>query len=570
MKTSARAAARDARAQESRATKEALLSGTPNTTLDSFVNFAQKMGVGADNALSTSRYGFNPITRNRIQLEWVHRGSWLGGVAIDIVADDMTREGVEITSEMSPDDQQAITKCVADMGVWDQFADTIRWGRLYGGAISVILVDGQDTKTPLRLETVGPDQFKGLLVLDRWMLEPTLEDLVTDFGPDLGLPKYYRVLSNAPALRGAVIHHSRVALRHVGVPLPYQQALTENLWGLSIIERLWDRLTMFDSASTGAGQLVFKAWLRTMKIEDLRGIIAAGNKPLEGLTKYMDTVRRYQNLEGITLIDANDELEVQEHGAFSGLADVVDMFAQQVAGALQIPLTRLLGQSPGGLSTDDKSGMRTYYDGIKQQQKRHMSRGVANVYCIAAQSIGLKVPKDFGVDFRSLYQLTPVEQSTVAKTVTEAVGGAFEKGMMTQQAAMKELRQSSRITGIFSNITAEEIEQAEEELTPPSAEKAMELEHQAGQADEDRQHEKELAEADRDHEAEQADADREFQEMQSDIDRTHAGEQSDKERKHKADLTDKQLRAKQKEAQIAGRNRQAGSVAGGPRQRKRL
>jgi hypothetical protein len=60
----------------------------------------------------------------------------------------------------------------------------------------------------------------------------------------------------------------------VGVELPYQQALTENLWGLSIIERLWDRMTMFDSASTGAGQLVYKAWLRTLKVKDLRSVVA--------------------------------------------------------------------------------------------------------------------------------------------------------------------------------------------------------------------------------------------------------------------------------------------------------
>jgi hypothetical protein len=44
-------------------------------------------------------------------------------------------------------------------------------------------------------------------------------------------------MPNAPALRGAAIHYSRVILRHVGTKLPYQQALTENLWGASVIER---------------------------------------------------------------------------------------------------------------------------------------------------------------------------------------------------------------------------------------------------------------------------------------------------------------------------------------------
>ena len=61
-----------------------LVNGTPGKTIDSFVNMMHGLGIGADNPLSTASYGFNPITRNRIQLEWMHRGSWLAGLAVDI------------------------------------------------------------------------------------------------------------------------------------------------------------------------------------------------------------------------------------------------------------------------------------------------------------------------------------------------------------------------------------------------------------------------------------------------------------------------------------------------------
>jgi phage-related protein (TIGR01555 family) len=300
-KTSVKAAQRAVLAEERQAQRaqEKLYSGTDRgRTVDSFVNFAQKMGIGADNAMSTARYGFNPITRNRMQLEWMHRGAWLAGVAVDVVADDMTRAGADFACEMDPVDSHEIETLIGELGVWDTFGDAIRWGRLYGGAVAVMLVEGQDMATPLRPETVGKDQFKGLLTLDRWMLEPDLSDLVTELGPDLGLPKYYRVMENAPALRFQKIHYTRLAIRHVGVALPYQQALSENLWGLSVIERLYDRMAMFDSASTGAGQLVYKSWLRTLKVKDLRSVVAAGNKALEGLTAYADMMRRYQNIEG--------------------------------------------------------------------------------------------------------------------------------------------------------------------------------------------------------------------------------------------------------------------------------
>jgi hypothetical protein len=229
-KQSIKGAVRDAIREDKLARKPTGSAATLGaTTTDSFVNFAHKLGIGADNALSSSTYGYNPITRNRILLEWIHRGSWLGGVAVDLVADDMTRAGIEFKCEMPPEESGDLDRLAVSLGIWEAINETIKWGRLYGGSIGVMLIDGQDMKTPLRVETVGRGQFKGLLSLDRWMVEPSLEDLCQDFGPHLGLPNYYKVTAASPALKGVTIHHSRLAFRMVGVQLPYQQRLTENL-----------------------------------------------------------------------------------------------------------------------------------------------------------------------------------------------------------------------------------------------------------------------------------------------------------------------------------------------------
>jgi phage-related protein (TIGR01555 family) len=538
-KTSVRAAVRDAKAQEKKE-RRALLQGTEGRTIDSFTNFAQKMGIGADNPLSTARYSFNPITRQRMQLEWMHRGAWLAGLAIDIVADDMTRAGVDFISEMDPEDQQTIQNCMTRLGAWDVLGDAIRWGRLYGGGVAVMMLDGHDMRTPLVEEAVGPDQFKGIIALDRWMLEPELSDLVTDLGPDIGMPKYYRVLENAPAFRNQVIHYSRIALRHVGVQLPYHQALTENLWGMSVLERLFDRMTMFDSASTGAGQLVYRAWMRTLKIKDLRPVVAAGGKPMEGLMMYVDLMRRYQGMEGISILDADDDMEVQEHGAFSGLEQVVMMFAQQISGALQIPLVRLLGQSPAGLNSTGESDLRTYYDNINQQQNRLMHRGVNTIYKVAARSEGIDPGDDFGVDFASLWQMDNSQKAEVAGKIATAVNTVYGAGIITQQVAAKELKQSSKGTGVFATISNDDIEAAEAELQMPGAEEADAQEQQADETDEARQHDAKQAE----------------------LDRQHKMELQESAQKH-------QLRMA-KETRNAGPNRQARPVAGGARQRNRL
>lgn len=443
--------------------------GVSAATSDSFVNFMQRLGMTADNPMSTSSYGFNPITRNRVMLEWIHRGSWLGGVAVDIIADDMTRAGADYVTEMEPDEQEQIDHCVSRYGVWNTLNETIKWGRLYGGALSVLLIDGQDLRTPLRLESIGAGQFKGLIALDRWMVEPSLEDLVTEYGPHLGLPKYYRVQTNAPALRGQAIHHSRVAVRHEGVQLPYNQRMTENLWGISVLERLYDRMVAFDSASTGAAQLVYKSYLRTLKIPGLRQIIAGNEKAMIGVMQQVEMMRRFQSIEGITLLDGDDEFEVQGHQAFSGLSDALTQFGQQISGALQMPLTRLFGQSPAGFSTGD-TDMQLYYDSIKQQQMKGLHHGVQIVYKAAAASEGITLPKNFMMKFASLWDMDDKEKSEVAKNNGEAVVSAYDSGLIGRQTALRELRQSSRATNVFTNITEDIIAAADDEVQPPMGE----------------------------------------------------------------------------------------------------
>ena len=153
------------------------LLGKAVRTLDSFFNFNARLGIGANNQTNGSTYRFDFVSRNRVQMEAMYRSSWIAGKAIDCVADDMTRAGIDITSEeLKPEDIEQINNTFDELRIWNELNDTIKWSRLYGGAIAVFMIDGQNPSTPLRIETIQKDQFKGLLVLDRWLEQPSLED----------------------------------------------------------------------------------------------------------------------------------------------------------------------------------------------------------------------------------------------------------------------------------------------------------------------------------------------------------------------------------------------------------
>lgn len=439
----------------------------PHRTKDSYQNFSAAVGLNTGNQADGGQYGFNYTSRNRINIEAAYRSSWICGLAVDVVADDMTRAGVEFQSdELKPKDAEKLHRAIDQMCIWDKLSDAVKWSRLYGGAIGVMLLDGQKPNTPLNMDTVRPGQFKGIMVLDRWQIMPSLEDLVTDYGPDLGQPKYYNVFSNAPALRGERIHYSRI-IRLDGLVLPYQQKIAENGWGQSVLERLWDRITAFDSTTDGAAQLVYKAHLRTYKIKGLRSIIATGGKLMDGLVAQMEMVRKFQSNEGLTLMDAEDEFEALSY-TFAGLDNVLLQLGQQIAGATQIPLVRLFGQSPAGLNSTGDSDLRTYYDGINKQQNSQLRSPLSRLFAVLSRSVlGMQLPEGFGFEFVSLWQMTDEQKANVTKSRTEAVVSAEGAGIISQQTALKELRQISKTTGTFTHITDEDINAAESEPPKP-------------------------------------------------------------------------------------------------------
>lgn len=437
-------------------------------TRDSFQSFAFKMGVGTDSPLSKSSFGFNPITRDRTLLEWAYRGSWVCGKAIDTIADDMTRKGVLQKGTLQPTDIQRIEAAHTAMNVWGGIRDAIRWSRLYGGGLAVILIDGQDPATELKIDRIAPGSFRGVLALGRWEVEPSMENLIQELGPNLGLPRYYNISAAAAGLPQMKIHHTR-CIRLEGVRMPYQQRLSENMWGISILERIYDRLLGFEWATTGAAQLISKAYLRTMKIENLREIIAEGGKLLDALVMQMSMRQRFQGIEGIDMIDSTDDFETNTY-TFAGLADILGALGQQLAGAIEIPLVRLFGQEPGGLGNDGESALNTYYDGINQRQVVDLLVGVTTIYRLQAQSLKIKLPDDYALEFRPLWQLKEDKKAEVADKTTTTVLAAKEAGLVSDRTALKELKQSSAITGIWSNITDEEIEAASDEAVPAAEE----------------------------------------------------------------------------------------------------
>lgn len=458
-------------AAEAKIAENQIKAASMGKTTDNFENFVSRLGINNNNALSAGSYYFNYVTKNQIKLEAAYRGSWVVGQVVDSVAEDMTRAGINITTNESEEDIKDLYNAIVRLQVWSSILHLIKWGRLYGGALGVLQIEGQDLKTPLNLETIAQNQFKGVVVYDRWQLNPVLTPVIQS-GPNMGLPQFYQIVTSSTAIdpnaaQGGLVlvHHSRV-IRYTGIDLPYFQAITENMWGESVLERMWDRLISFDNATMSSASLIDRANLRTVGVDGLREIIAAGGEAQAGLLAQFDMMRELQVNEGLTLLDKNDTFASTAY-SFSGLSDMLLQFGQQIAGASSIPLVRLFGQSPAGLSATGESDIRMYYDNINAQQEARLRNGWQLLLQVLWRStFGKPAPKDLEFKFTPLWQMSATDKANNSKTTTETIIGAYTAGLTDRATSLQELRASSSDTGIFSNITDEDIEEAKADEPP--------------------------------------------------------------------------------------------------------
>lgn len=432
-------------------------------TFDGYNNFSAKLGLQTDNLSSKGSYTLgNMLSRNHVALEAIYRTSWIAGQVVDTVAEDMTKEGISMYSTMSPDHVQKLQSKMTELAIWRSLCSCLKWSRLYGGAIAVILTEGADYSTPLDISKIGKNAFKGLVVFDRWQIEPSYNDLVTELCPDIGAPKYYQILAGMETMGAIKVHYSRV-IRFDGIEMPYYQKKMDNLWGMSVIERMYDRLLAFDSATTGAAQLMYKAYLRVVQVKGLRTALAMGGKTEQAVIKQFQYIRLMQSMEGITLLDSEDTFATHNY-TFGGVADVLREFGQQISGACNIPLVRLFGQSPAGFSTGD-TDLRNYYDGINKNQEAKLRLPVRKILEVMSMSeLGSELPEDFEFEFNSLWEMSEQEKSQIASADTQSINTAFQSGLITQKIGMKELQQQSRYTGRYTNITNEDIKKAQVNL----------------------------------------------------------------------------------------------------------
>ncbi|WP_217368960.1 DUF1073 domain-containing protein [Brevibacillus sp. HB1.4B] len=431
-------------------------------TTDAFQNVLARMGFGTPNLLEGTEYPITRLSQDYQLMNSLYRSHWIVRKIIDTIPEDMTRNWISITTQLPPDEIRKLDKLWRVRRIRQKILQGLKWGRLYGGAAGLIMIEGHEDilHEPLDYDTIMPGSLKGLMIVDRWSGIYPNPELVDDLDdPEFGLPESYQLtLDEGQTLR---VHHSRI-IRFVGRELPYWEKLAEVYWGASEVEVVFDELKKRDNTSWNIAQLIFLANLRVLKMGDMDQLLAIGDERSQ--KELYNTVQAQNWLMsnmGIYMLGKNDGFETHQY-SFSGLNDIYESFMLDVSGSCQIPVTKLFGRAPAGMNATGESDMLNYYEVVQQQQESTLGPIIDKLLPIMCMSEFGAIPDDIDYVFSPIRTPDDKEIAELADKKTKSIIETYNAGLISQKIAMKELKQMSETIGMFSNITDKDIEDADE------------------------------------------------------------------------------------------------------------
>jgi len=438
---------------------------------DSLTSLVSRMGTDRDKA-ATTFYAHTVMSDE--QLIAAYSTAWLPRKIVDIPALDACRKWRDWQAKKPQ--IEAIEEEEKRLNVKGRILEAAKKGRLFGGAAVYIGTGDADPMQPLEVDRIGKGGIRYLNVMTRRQLSAG----EIDRNPEsewYGQPSYYK-LSGANGLQ-VDIHPSRL-VRFTGA-MPADDEITGNPWqgwGDSVLQATLDAIKNADSTAGNIASLVFEAKIDIIRVPDFMANL--GNEVYRSkiLERYT-LANMSKGINGTLLLDKEEEYETKT-AQLSGLTDILMAFMQIVSGAADIPVTRLLGQSPAGMNSTGTSDMKNYHDRIQSMQELEFSPAMRRLDECIERSADVKDP-DVHYRWAPLEQMSEKERADIFKTTADAarqlVGTGTGQEIITREAISKALTNRLVEDGVLPGLdaaieeygTIEEQEPSEEELAAAAA-----------------------------------------------------------------------------------------------------
>ena len=388
---------------------------------DGYVNLLNKYGTKQDNS-EAYKFEREPVIPD-MQLTGLYEGNGLFSKIIDTPAEEALKHGFDLN--LKSDELNAFVEDALDDLEWEERAATaIKWARLYGGALIVMLIDdGRGLEEPVDWEHIR--SIDELRVYERSIVQPDSSSLYQqDYGgkgvgnrvSKFGQPEYYYVSSIYGSFK---VHESRCLVFRNGV-LPEQTSnATYLFWGMPEYVRIRRALRETVTAHTDSVKLLERSVQAIYSMKGLASLLTTDDGENQVL-KRLQLVDTSRGLLNSIAIDSEGEQYDFKTFQFSGVKDVIDATCNMLSALTNIPQTILFGRSPAGMNATGDSDFESYYNFVEKIQRLMLKRNLRTlldvVFRAGIASGDVAEEPDYKLEFNPLWSLSDTEQATVDQT----------------------------------------------------------------------------------------------------------------------------------------------------------
>jgi len=416
---------------------------------DRLVNLVSGLGTSKDKATGGL---FALAFLDKGQLDAAYRGDWIARKIVDIPAFDETRAWRNWQADQSQ--IEAIEAEEYRHGIQMKVAAVRIRARLYGGAALYLGVDG-DPREELDLRRVGKGALKYVHVLNRYEIQCGETELDPQ-SPLFGEPKNYTLTSGSKA--SVEIHPSRI-IRFVGAELPDRNLMNDG-WGDSVLQSVDDAVKHAGSAAAAIAALLQEAKVDIIKMPRLMEMVATEEYRAKVIERFT-LANTAKSIVNAILLDSEEEWS-QKQVSFAQLPEVLNTYLQIASGAADIPATRLLGQSPGGLQSTGESDLRNYYDRISAGQNLSLRPALHRLDEVLIRSALGARPPEVHYRWAPLWQISEKERAEIAESKAKTTKIYADTGLLPDPALGKALLNQLSEDGTFAGLAEAIVEFGEE------------------------------------------------------------------------------------------------------------
>lgn len=389
--------------------------------IDSLKNLVTGLGTAKDKATGNQ---FVQRTVQINELNAMHRSDWMARKIVDIIPNDMTREWRNWQAKPEQIEKLEEYEGRPQINLQSKFRKAAKLARLHGGSALFLGMSDMMHDQPLDLERVGAEGLQYIHVLRR--NELTCGNPIRDvLSPFHGEPEYYEYTRKDG--NGAIrIHPSRVR-RFLGAEVLDDELWDAQGWGDSVLQICFDAIANAVSTQQHVASLVPE--LKT-DIIHVPGLFNLLKNPVTRAAVYdrFAHANMIRSMFGMVLMDGGKGPDGKDGGeqweqkqiSFNQLPDLIAKYLEIACGAADIPVTRFLGQSPGGLNATGDSDIRNYYDNCAARQKEEFSPALDYIDEVLIRStLGARDP-DIHYTWAPLWGLSEKEKAEIFNTKAQA------------------------------------------------------------------------------------------------------------------------------------------------------